>query len=248
MKRTFLLTLFLLASPAFGGEAYVGPAWLEPEGELCFQLPDGMVDWGALAKEALGPALDRPDPDILRQTYFESGGVSRVRFEAPVPPQVATRGWQLLHEDGMSALQPGRLRGEVRYKVDRKHQLLDQGPSNFYGSACASSPPARPAFVVDGAAVEWTTEAVPWTTETAGSFSFQTAGERYLFEPPRFAKAEVRKVLVLRSGERQSRALVSWAPDLRCEKACCEYAFSLFELAPGGKLRMTQQNGYRCDV
>jgi hypothetical protein len=241
MNRTLLLALFLLASPAVGEEPYIGRARLEGD-ELCFDLPEGMVDWTALAKETYGPGLERPDPDVLRQTYYEPGALSRVRFEAPVPPQVATRGWQLLHEDGVSALQPGRLWGEVHYKVDRKYQLLGQGPSGIHGSACASSPPARPAFVLGGAAGEWTTEEVPWTAEAAGSFSFQAAGERYLFRPPKYAKPEVRKVLVLKSGDRRPWALVSWGPDF------CEYAFSLFELGSGGDLRMLQENGYGCDV
>ncbi len=241
-----LLIFFLLASRAVAEEPYVSSASLR-EDEVCFRLPEGMVDWTAIARKTYGPDLDHPDPDALRQTYSESGGESLVRFEVPVPPEVATRGWQLLHEDGVSALQPDRLWGEVSYDVDRKAQLLSQGPSRINGSACASSPPARPAFVIGRTAGEWITEAVPWTTEAAGKFSFQAAGERYLFGPPKFAKPEVRKVLVLRSGDRLSWVLVSWAPDLQCEKLCCGYAFSLFELGPGGKLREISENGYECD-
>ena len=247
MNGALLFTLFLLANPVSGEEPYVGRAWLEPGGELCFQLPDGLVDWPALARETLGPAVDRPDPGMLRQSYFEPGGSSHVRFEAPVPSQVATQGWQLLHEDGVSPVQPGRLRGEVRYEVDRELRLL--GQAGIFGSACASSPQAKPAFVLGASAGEWRMEEVAWTVEATGGISFQAAGERYLVDTPDFAVPRAKKVLVLRSENRQRPwALISWSPDLRCEKACCEHAFSLLELGPGGKLREISENGYGCDV
>jgi hypothetical protein len=246
MSPALLFALALLASPASGDERSVGRVWREPEGELCFDLPDGLVDWSALAREALGPALDHPESEMLRRHPFESGGSSHVRFEAPVPPQVAARGWQLVHEDGVTAVQPGRLRGEVSYDVDRELRWL--GSMTISGSACASIPLAKPAFVLGGPVEEWTAEPVPWTPETAG-VSFETAGERYRVEAPDFAVPRAGKVLVLRSKARQlSWALVSWAPDPRCEQACCEHAFSLVELGPGGKLRGVFENGYGCDV
>lgn len=247
MNRTLFLILFLLASPASGEDPYVGRARLEPGGEVCFELPDGLVDWPALAKEALGPAVDDPDPEVLRQNYFEPGGSSHVRFEAPVPSQVATRGWLLLDEHGVSALQPGRLRGEARYEVDRSFRLLSR--AGIFGSACASSPQAKPAFVLGGPAGKWTVQSVTWSLETAGGISFQTAGERYLVDAPDFAVPRARKVLVLRSEDRQRPwALISWESDLRCGKACCEHAFSLLELGLGGKLHKVSENGYGCDV
>lgn len=244
MSQALLFALALLAGPA-ADERHVGLARQEPEGELCFDLPDGLVDWPALAGKALGPALDHPDPEVLREYHFESGGSSRVHFEAPVPPQVAARGWQLVHEDGVTALQPDRLRGEVSYDVDRQLRWL--GSKRISGSACVSSP-MTPAFILGGPVEEWTAESVPWISETTG-VSFETAGERYRIEAPDFAVPRARKVLVLRSKSRQFLwALVAWAPDLRCEGLCCEHAFSLVELGPGGKLRGVYENGYGCDV
>ncbi|HEX7186233.1 MAG TPA: hypothetical protein VF756_30690 [Thermoanaerobaculia bacterium] len=249
-SHLLLSLLFLSASTQPPADLYAGRAYSRG-GEICFDLPEGLVDWGALGKAALGAeGFDRPSPETLRKyPYFESGGSSNARFEAPVPPQVSDRVWQVLHENGFQPLRPKVLRGEVIYNVNRSFEVL--GPPAATGQACGagSRDKGKAAFVLSGGtAGGWSFAPVKASAEAPGRFAIEFMGSRYRFENPDFAVPRLQKVLVFRSEGSRPLALAVWEADPRCEVMCCEASFSLFALGPEGALQRLEDNGYDCDV
>jgi hypothetical protein len=245
-----VLTFIIVITPIAAEPQNAENAYTLGDGEICFDLPEGLVDWLDLARSSLGhETLRNPSVELLRRHYFEPGGGSVLPYEATVPPRISERQWLLLHETGSVVLRPTTLRGELFYRVDRDFKVLG-GPTAF-GKACGriDDPDLRAAFVLSGiSASEWSLETVSPVTEGDRRFSIKSLGQRYTFESPAFAVPRLKRVLLFRAVGETPLALAVWESDPHCEALCCEYAYSLYELGAGGALRVISENGYGCDV
>ena len=239
--KVVLLGLIFLGSSPPQSDIYVGHAYSEENGRVCFDLPEGLVDWTTLAKKTLGKKFDQPD----KNSTWEG---QSLLYPAPVPRQVSSKVWRILHPGGILTLQPKMLKGRVTYQLSRSFQVLS--PPRAWGGACGSVDPGsvRAAFVIGAEGGEWSSEPATWSSEKNGRFVIESSGGRYTFSPPDFAVSRLKKLLVFRSAELPPRALAVWDSDPNCEALCCESAFSLYELGPKGKLATLGENGYGCDV
>jgi hypothetical protein len=250
LRTTILASVIAIALYAPPKHSYVGKAYSRGTGEVCFEVPEGAVDWAATALDSLGAeTVENPSVELLRRNYFEPGGASVLRFEAPVPLQISEKHWVVLHETGLVALHPTRLRGKLFYSVDRSFKVL--GQPKAFGEACGpvADLSLRAAFVLEDVSVDgWSQEAASATTEGRRRFAIDWAGQRYVLENPDFAVPRIKKVLVLRCAGETTMALFVWEPDPHCEALCCEFAYSLYELGAQGVIRLLGENGYGCDV
>lgn len=58
----------------------------------------------------------------------------------------------------------------------------------------------------------------------------------------------VKDALLFNISQQKSVILVVWDPDRNCERGCCEFAYSLFEIGSEGRLHLLGENFYGCDV
>ena len=89
---------------------------------------------------------------------------------------------------------------------------------------------------------------VKWSAEKGKQWLLESSAGRHTITPPDFAAPRIKRVLLFRTGGSLPRALVTWEPDVRCEGLCCEFAFSLHELGPEGKVVGLGETGYQCDI
>ena len=222
----------------------IASAHSQRNGEVCFDLTPGLVDWRALANTALGAhVVSSPGPTLLRENYFETGEVSTLRYSVSVPPAVSGVPWLILHDVGVLAVQPSVLRGEVVYFVDRMFRVKSE--PTFSGEACARQEIAgiRAAFVLSGQpAGSWSSEIVPNTTAGGNQYAVTIEGKRYSFDRPTYVFTGVRRTVVFR-GSGAPLLLVVWQPDT----STCEHQYYLFEIGVDGTLRPVGKNSYGCD-
>jgi hypothetical protein len=231
-------------------------AFSEDNGEICFWLPEGLVDWKKLARASLGKwHFENPDRKYLGPREREQGNDRPVHLWTPVPTPVAERWWQILHEGGSLLFIPDRLRLEVTYHVDWEdpYRLKKDGEENprTSGRACGAvaNRKLRAGFAVSAGAGLWLAESLKWTTWKDGRIAIKTAEGLYILKPPSFAVPRIRKIQLFRPEGLPPRALVSWNPRGEGGRdAHCEFSLSLYELRPGGKAPMIAENGYGCDV
>lgn len=219
------------------------------DGRVCFDLPEGLIDWNQYAQRILGQdVLKDPDPNVLRKNYFEVGRVSRLKFEAAVPTSIFHINWFLLHENGCDQVRPTLLRGEVTYGVDQNFKAIDRRPAS--GRACVGSSNKNVrAFVIRGSgATTWSTHRSALETDTPGHFLLSLFGQRLAFSKPEEAVPRVKDVLLFNISQQKPVILVVWDPDRNCEKGCCEFAYSLYEIGSDGHLHLLGENFYGCDV
>jgi hypothetical protein len=235
---SLLSGLLVLDSGPYFGRAYTSA------GQVCFELPDSLVDWSGLAIRSLGEeAVRHPSPETLEQHFFEPGGVSEVRFVAAVTPALQETEWLILHETGFMAVRPTALRGEIVYHVDSSFRV--QGEPLFLGEACASpgDPAPRAAFVVSGLSLRTSsTGHIRTVTAPEGRLAFQWRGHRYTVTVPKFATSQVKGIVLYPRPDGPSLALLAW------RSAFCESAYSLFEVSPDTDGRLVAENGYNCDA
>ena len=62
------------------------------------------------------------------------------------------------------------------------------------------------------------------------------------------AVPRVKEVLFFKISEQKSVILVVWDPDRKCEKTCCEFAYSLYEIRSDGCLHLLGESLHGCDV
>ena len=192
--------------------------------------------------------LSLPDPGVLRKNFFDVGQVSNVKFEATMPISISNMKWLLLHEKGYLQVRPTMLRGEVMYDVDKNFRIKDRRPAS--GKACVrlGDRNVRAAFIVGGTdATAWSSQRTSLQTESPGHFALSLFGHRLNFSNPN-AVPRVKDVLVFTISPNQSVLLVVWDSDRKCEKGCCEYAYSLYEVGGEGRLVPLGDNFYGCDV
>ena len=230
---------------------YVGRAYAETnDAAVCFDLPEGLVDWDEYAQRSLGEkAFKNPDTTALRKNFFEVGRVSVLRFEAAVPTSIARVDWFLLHENGSDKVRPAILRGEVMYDVDRNFSIIRRRPA--FGKACigAANKNIRAAFVIRGTgATTWSSHRTAVDAVGPAQFSLTLSGKRFAFTKPEIAVPRIKDVLLFKIGEEKSVILVVWDPDRNCEKVCCEFAYTLYEMGDEGRLRLLAENFYGCDI
>lgn len=231
-------------------------AFSERDGEICFWLPEGLVDWEKLARSSLGQwHFENPDRKYLGPREREHANDRPVRFWTAVPPQVAERQWQILHEGGSLLFAPERLRLEVIYRVDLNdpYRLRKDEEKNPHtsGRACGTvaNRKLRAGFAVSGREGKWPAESLKWTTWKDGRIAIQTPEGLYILKPPSFAIPRIRKIQLFRPEGTPPRVLVSWDPRGEGGRdAHCEFSLSLYDLRPGGKAPMIAENGYGCDV
>src|SRR5260221_97018 len=178
--RTSLIvagTLALALMPASGQTIaaparptpHVGAAHSMPNGEVCFELPRGVVDWRTVAVDALGERVVRqPEDTLLRSHFRDPTRTSSLPFEAPASRSIVSADWLLLTEDGILPVHPRLFRGTVEYSLDPRTYKVVAGPV-FNGEACTRSArdSTRAAFVLSGEApTAWTRELGPTASVT----------------------------------------------------------------------------------
>lgn len=213
-------------------------------GDVCFDVPSGFVNWQALAVATLGAGgAANPSRDTLRAHYESMFRTSTLHFAARVTRPTADVRWLIIHEDGVLALVPSELRGEVSFQLNRGLRIL--GSPRYSGAACAhaTGAPIRAAFAVSSrAAGAWASETVKADSLGAGAYSVAVGGWRYRFSRDP-GSGNVKKTIVVRGPNGPVFLLVVWP-----EESTCLNTYSLFEIAPGGTLRELRQNTYNCDV
>jgi hypothetical protein len=231
---------------------YVGRAYTETNySGVCFDLPEGLIDWNQYAERVLGEnVFKNPDPNTLRKNCAnEMGTLSTLTFEAPVPSSIGGMSWLLLHETGFEQIRPTLLRGEVMYDVNRNFRILKRRPA--YGKACTAgnSKNIRAAFVIKGdRPTSWSSHRTALDAGGPEQFFLTLSGKRFTFTKPRIAVPRIKDVLVFDRSEHKSVILVIWDPDRNCEKACCEFAYTLYEIGSEDRFRLLAENFYGCDV
>ena len=250
------LLLMIALSPIIAvsrqqNEVHVSRAYTETnDGGVCFDLPEGLVDWNQYAERILGErTFKNPDPNTLRKNFFEAGGVSRLTFEAAAPTSVSKIKWFLLHENGCDQVQPAILRGEVTYDVNRNFRVIRRRPAS--GMACVKrvNNSIRAAFALRGTGpAVWSSHRAALQTDKADHFVLSSFGRVFTFTKPESAVPRIKDVLLFKISEQKSIILVVWDSDPKCESACCEFAYTLYEIGSDQPLRLIAQNFYRCDV
>lgn len=242
-----LVGAWLAVGVLFGIEPRVewGSASSE-NGRTCLDLPQGLVDWRALAIASLGvKRFAQPGRDVLQAGVEpETGNSVDVEFQAPVPPVVRARRWTVLYRGGSASITPTVLRGHVVYFVDSTLALTRAPVAD--GQACADGQTAQAAaFYVTGAAIH---DASPYngsvTALSGDSFAIVVAGETVRFPRPGFALAGVLHVTLFHTEAAEAVALVEWDPG---DGSACASSFTLLMLMPRGS-RAPLENGYGCDV
>jgi hypothetical protein len=240
-----------MAAPSEKEMLYVGNAYTENnDGRVCFDLPKGLIDWNEYAQLSLGEtALRNPDPNVLRKNFFEVGRVSVLKFEAIVPSSISRTNWLLLHENGCDQVRPTLLRGEVMYDVDRNFRIIGRRPASSKACIGGSDKNVRAAFVLRGTtAGAWSSHRAALETDRPGHFLLSLLGQHFAFTNPDATVPRVKDVLLFKVAEQKSVILVVWESDRKCEKGCCEFAYSLYEMGSEGLLQPLGENLYGCDV
>lgn len=220
------------------------------DGGVCFDLPEGLVDWNQYAERILGErSFKNPDPDTLRKNFFEIGGVSSLRFETDVPTSISKTKWFLLHENGCSLVQPTILRGQVTYDVNENFGVIQRRPA--YGMACikGTSNNMRAAFALKGTgSTVWSYHRATLQAGKIDQFALSLFGQVFTFAKPESAVPRVKDVMLFKIDDQKSVILVVWDPDRKCERACCESAYTLYEIGTDHALHLIAENFYQCDV
>lgn len=227
------------------GPVYWGNASSQ-HGEVCLDLPPGLVDWRALAVQSLGQArFAHPSPDVLRAGLEpEMGNSMSVPFVAPVPASVGDRFWVVLYRGGTAPVIPTVLRGNVTYFFDSTLTLTAEPAAG--GVACAPGrTPEAAAFYVSGTTLrDAALDATAVTAAGRDSFAISVAGEEHRFPRPSFAFPKVLHVTLFHRDPTGTIALIEWDPG---DGSTCLSSFSLLILGAAG-LRDLLENGYDCDV
>ena len=130
------LAIALSLSPAIG---VVSSAYTRDGGEICVDVTEGLVDWGALALRKIGNArIDHPGKPFLRKHTGDYGTALELR----VPPtsEIKARSWNVLHGAGVYRMRPDSLRVIVEYNVDDTLNVRE-APA-FTGEVCGHARPS----------------------------------------------------------------------------------------------------------
>jgi hypothetical protein len=243
--RSAILFCAVVALTGAAGPVYWGNASSQ-HGEVCLELPPGLVDWRALAVQSLGQErFAHPSPDVLRPGLEpEMGNSMSVPFEAPVPASVGDRFWVVLYRGGTAPVIPTVLRGNVTYFFDSTLTLSAEPVAG--GVACAPGrTPEAAAFYVSGATLrDPALDATTVTPVGRDSFAISVAGQEHRFPRPSFAFPKVLHVTLFHRDPTGTIALIEWDPG---DGSNCQSSFSLLILGSAG-LRDLLENGYDCDV
>lgn len=212
---------------------------------VCLDLPDGVVDWTALAVVALGRArYAHPSTQVLRSALQPEGGrTAVVQFRAAVPAAVQGRSWIVLYSGGSVAVHPTELHGNVVYFVNSK-LALTQAPLAS-GTACAPWKLAQSAgfFASDVAIGDARTVDSAVMRVGRDTFSISAGGHTIRFPRPGFVTAGASHVTLFGTAPGDTLALIEWDPG---DGSTCGHMFTLITLLPAS--RLPRDNGYDCDV
>lgn len=240
-----MLVCAVAALTGAAGPVYWGNASSQ-HGEVCLDLPPGLVDWRGLAVQSLGQErFAHPSPDVLRAGLEpELGNSMSVPFEAPVPASVGDRFWVVLYRGGAAPVIPTVLRGNVTYFFDSTLTLTAEPVAG--GVACAlGRTPEAAAFYVSGTTLrDAALDAATVTAAGRDSFAISVAGQEHRFPRPSFAFPKVLHVTLFHRDPTGTIALIEWDPG---DGSTCQSSFSLLILGSGGP-RDLLENGYDCDV
>ena len=222
-------------------EPHVGRAYASARGEVCWDLPDSLVDWTAVATGALRASREPPEA-LLRQHYSEIAGSSDIPFEVPPTAAVTAKAWHVVFDTTIVELRSTRLRGTARFEVDSAFRLT--GPRTFFGKACARDHRFQmAAFVVNAApGSRWTAEKGVVRRVAERRWSVEFRGSTHTIGMPRFAGDSITRATVFTRPGAAALWLVRW------KTGFCESAYSLFSITPGGTTKQVGENGYHCDV
>jgi hypothetical protein len=235
----------VMAGATGGNPVYWGNASSQ-HGEVCLDLPAGLIDWRSLAVQSLGQErFAHPSPDVLRAGLEpELGNSVSVPFEAPIPASVGDRFWVVLYRGGAAPVIPTVLRGNVTYFFDSTLTLTVEPVAG--GVACAPGrTPEAAAFYVSGATLrDPALDATTVTPVGRDTFAISVAGQERRFPRPSFAYPKVLHVTLFRRDPNGTIALIEWDPG---DGSTCLSSFSLLILGSAGP-RELLENGYDCDV
>jgi len=262
--------LVLAAGPAApaGGPAAPGTIAFRSathEGDLVFFDAPAPIDWAGLARRHVG-VIDPGHPTLEQlatlQAIRNDFGHAEVGYDAPVDPRLAAGTYYLLHGTGVTPLRLLRLRGTVRYawapdgqsilEVVHFGQVVARrdGPGPSPGGGFVLVAPAPLALKTAplgqaGRAPSFTVRAPRERGEAVYTFTDRTGrvlALRQTLEHPAAIRSSY--LLTLPSGGRY--AVVRWTADPDCAYGCCEFSYSLFELA--ATMREVVWSRYGCDV
>ena len=215
-------------------------------GEVCLELPEGLVDWRALAIADFGKArFEHPSRSVLRSGLQpEAGNSAEVKFESAVPAAVSSRSWTVIYRDGSAPVRPTVLRGSVVYFVNSRLALTRAPVAE--GTACAPWAIAQSAaFFTSGATVRQVRVAESSVTRSGtDTFAITLDGHATRFARPDFTTAGVSHVTIFQTDRQETLALIDWDHG---DGSTCGHAFTLLTLTPAGS-RVPLENGYDCDV
>jgi hypothetical protein len=256
MNAAFFVFLVVAALTANAGAAVgssVPSAYTRDDDQICVDVPEGLVDWGALARKKAGNArVDHPSKEFLRK-HSDDYGPS---LELKVVPTAAVTGrlWNVLHETGVYRLQPEWLRVVVEYQVDENLNLRE--PTAFAGEVCGRGRPSiHAAFVLPEnfqllGEAKWGIDVSPpvfpcstvkdCARKSESTYTLLWDGHRYHHKSAGSAFM-IKRASVFRREDDKLLILIRWA------EGGCEWDFSLFEVS-GTELVEVGVNDYGCDV
>jgi len=241
----FALTLFLMTA-----DDAVPHAHTEGPNQICVDIPEGLVDWEALARTKLGDArIDHPSKAFLRKHLGEYG--PSVTLNVAPTAAVTARPWNVLHETGVYRLHPGSLQVTVEYPDERMNLQ-----TSFSGWLCGHTPsPLNAAFVLSqdfkllgeakwGVDVIRPGEAPCFSVEDCAAprdqanYTFLWDGHRYQWKHS--WRGSIMRASVFRREDEKVFILIRWVD------AGCYLDFSLFEVTQT-KLIQVGDTDYGCD-
>jgi hypothetical protein len=137
---------FVTALSLMTASVDVPPAYSLGNGQICVDIPEGLVNLGQLARKKAGAArVDHPSKEFLRKHRDDYGTALELKIS---PTNAVTRmRWNVIHETGVYRLQPEWMRVIVEYQVDEDLNLRE--PTMFAGEVCGYAKPSiHAAFVL----------------------------------------------------------------------------------------------------
>jgi hypothetical protein len=229
-------------------------------GEILFD-PFQPVDWRQLAQrdmkdfnlQAPAPAqVERLKKQLREHPDDETGTNEEAHFMSPIEKPLSSGYYYLLSSTGLQPLQPLRLAGSMRYRLNAGKTAIV--PETFYGQIAAktSGPSAK-----DGAFVVFSDSPLAFAAISAGKFSAHKEARQDLYEyaregrnwklsvPDEGGLFDVMTSVSFKMGESEY-IYVHWKPDTQNYYGGCDRQFTLFKLDRELKLVLSARSG--CDV
>jgi hypothetical protein len=212
--------------------------------EVCFGVPNDVVDWDAIADSALGRAfIQNPPVKELRRHHISEWGSSAFPFSRALSPKASAMDWLLVRESGLVVVHPTILKGRVAFSVDKRFVVHTKASEDK--EACAPIATEGGGFVFSGVAARgWRVDSgphiAPLTSRQTNRYRFAATidGQAYLFT----VEYETTVLLsrLVRRGP-QAFLLIKWK-----DIGDCSDHYHLFAVRPVGELRLVSESVGDC--